>query len=126
MSNALIVITVVLIALVALAALRIEPHWCSKDGRRMIARAQLLPDRHQPTATWNEVRLFVDEDNILVHTRGRRASDLRGEYKVVGKSPSPPKKREIYILRGDKEVCVRIPTDSRAIATFEELLSRSN
>jgi len=125
-SNALIVITVVLIALVALAALRIEPHWCSKDGQRMIARAQLLPDHHQPSPTWNEVRLFVDEDNILVRTRGRRASDLRGEYKVVGKSPSPPKKREIYILRGDKEVCIRIPTDSRAIATFEELLSRSN
>ena len=126
MSNALIVITVILIALVALAALRIEPHWCSKDGQRMIARAQLLPDHHQPSPTWNEVRLFVDEDNILVRTRGRRASDLRGEYKVVGKSPSPPKKREIYILRGDKEVCIRIPTDSRAIATFEELLSRSN
>ena len=126
MSNALIVITVVLIALVALAALRIEPHWCSKDGQRMIARAQLLPDHHQPSPTWNEVRLFVDEDNILVRTRGRRASDLRGEYKVVGKSPSPPKKREIYILRGDKDVCVRIPTDSRAIATFEELLSRPN
>jgi hypothetical protein len=125
-SNALIVITVVLIALVALAALRIEPHWCSKDGQRMIARAQLLPDHHQPSPTWNEVRLFVDEDNILVRTRGRRASDLRGEYKVVGKSPSPPKKREIYILKGDKDVCVRIPTDSRAIATFEELLSRPN
>lgn len=126
MSNALIVIAVVLIALLALAALRIEPHWCSKDGRRMIARAQLLPDRHQPTTSWSEVRLFVDEDNILVRTRGRRASDLRGEYKVVGKSPSPPKKREIYILRGEKEVCIRIPTDSRAIATFEELLSRAN
>ena len=126
MSNALIVITVVLIALVALAALRIEPHWCSKDGQRMIARAQLLPDHHQPSPTWNEVRLFVDEDNILVRTRGRRASDLRGEYKVVGKSPSPPKKREIYILKGDKDVCVRIPTDSRAIATFEEMLSRPN
>jgi hypothetical protein len=125
-SNALIVITVVLIALVALAALRIEPHWCSKDGQRMIARAQLLPDHHQPSPTWNEVRLFVDEDNILVRTRGRRASDLRGDYKVVGKSPSPPKKREIYILKGDKDVCVRIPTDSRAIATFEELLSRPN
>ena len=92
----------------------------------MIARAQLLPDRHQPTTSWNEVRLFVDEDNILVRTRGRRASDLRGEYKVAGKSPSPPKKREIYILRGEKEVCIRIPTDSRAIATFEELLSRAN
>ena len=126
MSNALIVITVVLIALVALAALRIEPQWCSKDGQRMIARAQLLPDHHQPSPTWNEVRLFVDEDNILVRTRGRRASDLRGDYKVVGKSPSPPKKREIYILKGDKDVCVRIPTDSRAIATFEELLSRPN
>ena len=126
MSPALTVIAVVLIALLALAALRIEPHWCSKDGRRMIARAQLLPDRNQTIASWNEVRLFVDEDNILLRTRGRRGSDLRGEYKVVGKSSSPPKKRQIYILRGDKEVCIRIHTDSRAIATFEELLPQSN
>ena len=122
MSPALTVIAVVLIALLALAALRIEPHWCSKDGRRMIARAQLLPGRNQTTASWNEVRVFVDEDNIFLRTRGRRGSDLRGEYKVVGKSSSPPKKRQIYILKGDKEVCIRIPTDSRAIATFEELL----
>ena len=125
MSNALIVAAVLLIALLALAALRIEPHWCSKDGRRMIARAQLLPGRNQTTASWNEVRVFVDDDNILLRTRGRRGSDLRGEYKVVGKSSSPPKKRQIYILRGDKEVCIRIPTDSRAIITFDELLKGS-
>ena len=91
----------------------------------MIARAQLLPDRNQTTASWKEVRVFVDEDNILLRTRGRRGSDLRGEYKVVGKSSSPPKKRQIYILRGDKEVCIRIPTDSRAIITFDELLKGS-
>ena len=92
----------------------------------MIARAQLLPGRNQTTASWNEVRVFVDEDNIFLRTRGRRGSDLRGEYKVVGKSSSPPKKRQIYILKGDKEVCIRIPTDSRAIATFEELLPLAN
>ena len=51
-----------------------------------------------------------------------RATALRGEYRVVGKSPTPPKKREIYVLRGDQEVLIRIPKSSRAIMTFDELL----
>jgi hypothetical protein len=92
----------------------------------MIARAQLLPDPHQPASRWNEVRVFVNENTVILRTRGMRATGLRGEYRVVGKSPAPPKKQEIYILRGDEEVLIRIPRNSRAITTFEELLSSKN
>lgn len=120
------VVIVAFCGLLAWVAFRVEPHWCSKDGRRMIARAQLLPDPHQPAPRWNEVRVFVNENTVILRTRGMRATGLRGEYRVVGKSPAPPKKQEIYILRGDEEVLIRIPRNSRAITTFEELLSSKN
>ena len=120
------IVIVAICGLLAWVAFRVEPHWCSKDGRRMIARAQLLPDPHQPAPRWNEVRVFVNENTVILRTRGMRATGLRGEFRVVGKSPAPPKKQEIYILRGDEEVLIRIPRNSRAITTFEELLSSKN
>ncbi len=112
-------------SLLAWLAFRIEPHWCSKDGRRMIARAQRLPETQSSTTSWSEVRVFIDDGDVILRTRGMRAAGLPGEYRVVGKSPSPPKNREIYILRGEKEVFLRIPTDSRGVATLEELLERN-
>ena len=108
--------------LLAWAAFRIEPHWCSKDGSRMIARAQPLSQPNRSAARWNEVRVFVDDNTVVLRTRAMRATALRGEYRVVGKSPTPPKKQEIYVLRGDQEVLIRIPKSSRAIMTFDELL----
>lgn len=117
-------IIVVGAGLAAWAAFRIEPHWCSKDGRRMIARAQQLSQPQHSAPKWKEVRVFVDEDTVVLRTRAMRATGLRGDYRVVGKSPMPPKKQEIYVLRGEHEILIRIPKDSRAIKTFEELLNR--
>ena len=58
-----------------------------------------------------------------------RAEDERLDYAAntewSARVPSPPKKREIYILRGEKEVFLLIPTDSRGIATLEDLLERN-
>jgi hypothetical protein len=119
------VIIVVSGGLVAWTAFRIEPHWCSKDGRRMIARAQQLSQPHQSAPKWIEVRVFVDEDTVVLRTRAMRSTGMRGDYRVVGKSPMPPKKQEIYVLRGENEVLIRVPQDSRAIKTFEELLDRN-
>lgn len=117
------VVIVAFCGLLAWVAFRVEPHWCSKDGRRMIARAQQLPEAHKSAPRWNEVRVFVDDNTVILRTRGMRTTGLRGEYRVVGKSPAPPKKQEIYVLRSDKEVFIRIPKDSRAIKTFEALLN---
>lgn len=125
MSFALGLAALAVCGLLAWAAFRIEPHWCSKDGQRMIARAQERPKINHSSSSWSEVRVFVDDDVVILRTRGLRAAGLRGEYHVIGKSPEPPKKREIYILRGEKEVFLRIPTDSRGIATLEGLLNRN-
>ena len=119
------VVALAVFGILAWLAFRIEPHWCSKDGRRMIARAQRMPEPQSSPTSWSEARVFIDDNDVILRTRGRRAVGLRGEYRVVGKSPSPPKKREVYILRGEKEVFLRIPNDSRGIATLEDLLERN-
>ena len=92
----------------------------------MIARAQQLQKVRKSPFSWSEVRVFVDEEVVILRTRGMRAVGLRGEYQVIGKSPEPPSKREIYILRGEQEVFLRIPSDSRGVATLEGLLKRNS
>ena len=100
----------------------IEPHWASKDGRRMIARVQPLGDRDEPQGRWREMRAFIDGDIITLNSRGFTSFGLRGDYRVRGKSPHPPRRREIYILDGPQRVLLRVPSTSRAIAALDGLL----
>ncbi|MFM8856489.1 MAG: hypothetical protein ACKOI2_04665 [Actinomycetota bacterium] len=101
---------------------RLEPHWSSKDGRRMIARIQALGPQDNPEGTWKEVRILVDGDHLVVSARGPRAWKMRGRYRPIAKSPNPPTKREIYILQGETRVLLRIPSTSRAIDVIDGLL----
>lgn len=101
---------------------RHEPHWSSKDGRRMIARIQTLGPFDQPEGTWKEVRVLVDGDHLVVSARGPRAWKLRGRYRPLAKSPDPPAKREIYILQGETRILLRIPSASRAVVVLDGLL----
>jgi hypothetical protein len=101
---------------------RHDPHWSSKDGRRMIARIQALGPQDRPEGTWKEVRLLVDGDHLVVSARGPRTWKMRGRYRPIGKSPNPPTKREIYILQGESRVLLRVPSTSRAIVVIDSLI----
>jgi hypothetical protein len=101
---------------------RHEPHWSSKDGRRMIARVQSLGPQDQPDGTWKEVRVLVDGDHLVVSAKGPRAWKVRGRYRPVAKSPNPPHKREIYILQGEAKILLRIPASSRAVVVIDSLI----
>jgi hypothetical protein len=104
-------------------ALQLEPHWASKDGRRMIARVQPLGPRDEPDGRWRDMRIFIDGQNITLSTRGVGSSGLRGNYRAKGKSPEPPRRREIYILQGEHRVLLRVPSNSRAVAVLDGLLN---
>jgi hypothetical protein len=112
------------------AASRMEPHWASKDGERFIARVQVLGPHDVPDGAWREMRFLVDGRSLIAGSRGFRGARLRGHYSVVGKSPSPPKKKAIYVLSGPQRVLLRLPENSRAIphldAMLSERISRSN
>ena len=101
---------------------RIEPHWSSRDGHRMIARAQALGPFDVPEGTWKEVRAFIDGDLVHVTGRGPLGRRLRGRYRPVAKSQNPPARREIYILQGDLRILLRLPSSSRSIVVIDELM----
>lgn len=114
--------TIVLIGGLVWMAFKLEPHWASKDGRRMIARVQPLSSRGEPEGRWREMRVFVTGSTVTLSNRGLGSFALRGDYRVKGKSPEPPRRRAIYILEGDQHVLLRIPSNSRALVVLEDLL----
>lgn len=123
MSSALSTLfTVVLLGGLVWLAFQIEPHWVSKDGRKMIARVQPLSSQDQPDGRWREMRIFIDGTTITVNSRGLSSFGLRGTYRVAGKSPAPPRRREIYILNGERRILLRVPASSRAVPVLEALL----
>lgn len=103
----------------------IEPHWASKDGRRMIARVQPLGQRDEPDGRWREMRVAADGTTITLSSRGLGSLSLRGTYRVRGKSPQPPRRRAIYILEGERRILLRVPSNSRAVPVLDSLVTSS-
>jgi len=110
-------------------ATRIEPHWVSRDGERFVCNVQLIGPLGDPQTKYHEARIVVLSDGTLQVDEKRR---FRGHatqlWRMDAKSPSPPRGREIYLLRGrDSDgdpitLAVRLPTKSRAIATLDRML----
>jgi len=135
---------------------RIEPHWVSKNGERLICYGQGINPNRRPSGRWRELRISRASDDTL-EVRTRRGSlavdDMAGGdlmrltapfsrrrhvrqatyWKVAGPAPSPDNKRVIYMLDGNNDpnmpelIAIRLPTNSRAIPMLEELrLNRQN
>lgn len=88
----------------------------------MIARVQPLNSRDEPEGRWRDMRIFVDGTTITLNSRGFSSLGLRGNYRLKGKSPAPPRRREIYVLEGEQRALLRIPANSRAVPVLESLL----
>lgn len=107
-------------------AYRIEPHWASKDGTRMIARVQPLGPRGEPDGRWREMRVAVDGTTLTLSSRGLGSLSLRGTYRALGKSPQPPKRRVIYVLDGERRILLRIPSNSRAVSVLDATITSAS
>jgi len=105
---------------------RIEPHYVSKDGSRMVARMQGLGEFDLPEGRWREMRIRVDGGRLMVSARGARGMSLRGFYSVAGKSPEPPARREVYVLHGERKALLRVPSSSKAVAVLDAMITRSS
>lgn len=102
----------------------LEPHWAAKDGRRFMCRMQLVPlDVHERTR-WHDVKVSVDNRELYIFARSRRASDLRGTWRVVGAVDDSVKKRRIFELRNanDDAASLRVPVKSRCVPVLDELV----
>lgn len=99
----------------------IEPHWVAKDGQRFIAKACRLTAEGS-TGRWREARFTITFDGDLeVRPRGISPGGLRGRFRVVGRTANPPKKLQVYLLRGESELLLRVPATSRAVPELDRI-----
>ena len=107
---------------------RIEAHWVSRDGSRMIVVAhEVRKDDTSPSGSLKELRIDVLPGALSVTRRhlGRRRQYL---YRVAGAVQNPPKGKRQYLLSphdGNPEQpdwVVRMPESSRAVAIFDQRL----
>ena len=106
-------------------ALRMEPHWVSKDGRRFTCRVQLIGRHDVPEGRWREMRALVDGDDVWITARGPLHRSLQGRYRVVGRSPLPSAGKVVWLLAGDAQrIVLRVPERSRAVDVVDGLVRR--
>lgn len=106
-------------------ALWMEPHWASKDGKRFICRAQLLTGPSDPAGRWREVRGYIEDGRVVVRARSPLGGSLSGTWSMRSRGDIDRRKRYVYLLgrdSDDKQLALRIPDNSKARPTFDELL----
>jgi hypothetical protein len=148
--SALVLIGVLVVcALMLWLSYKIEPHWVSKNGDRLICYGQALSRTGASTGRWRELRINrINDDTVEVRTRrgslavetpsgnpiritsafGRQRHIRKATYwKVAGQSPSPMRNRVLYMLDGNNEpsmpdmIAIRVPANSKAIPMLESL-----
>lgn len=148
MASFLLFVGVVGVCLLMLwASHKMEPHWVSKDGERMICFGQGLQRGGQTIGRWRELRINkVREDTVEV--RPRRGSLSNGSstgaagllkrrvpkasyWTVAGPVETPLRNRVMYILDGNNEpdlpdlIAIRLPAKSRAIPMLEAMTNNA-
>lgn len=127
----------VLLALVVCLAIgyvgyRIEPHHVSKDGKRFLSIGQWISTHGDPEGRKREVWVRVLPDGQLQIDSKRRMHREVTNWSLEGKSPEPPPKREVYVLRTVsslgtlQRMTLKLPAKSRAVKTLDGLLPRTS
>jgi hypothetical protein len=102
----------------------LEPHWSSRDGTRFMCRMQLHPHDANERTRWTDVKVSVQEDELLVYARSRRSRSHRGVWRVVGANDDPERRRRIYEVRStnDDGASLRVPSNSRCVPVLDALV----
>lgn len=130
-------------------AYKLEPHWVSRDGQRVVCYGQALDKRGAPQGRWRELRVTKVKSNT-VEVRLRRGSlvvdrhtkstglSLAGDivrrrgkrpsyWRVAGQTPDPPRKKVVYLLNSPNDqdlpemLAIRMPANSKAIPMLESV-----
>lgn len=129
---------------------KMEPHWVSKDGERMICYGQALTRGGQPIGRWRELRISkirndtlevrprrgtLSADNVPRGTMGvasgmiKRRGPKASYWKLVGQTETPLRNRVMYILDGNSDpslpdlIAIRLPAKSKAIPMLEAMVA---
>jgi hypothetical protein len=123
------------LAIVVCAALvylgyRIEPHHVSKDGSRFLTSGQWLSSEGQPQGRRREVWVRVIADGQLQIDVKRHMRHDVTHWTIEGKSPEPPPRSAVYVLRtltrtgATQRMTVKLPAKSRAVGILDEAIAR--
>lgn len=107
-------------------AFRIEPHWSRRDGTRFTCRVQPLTHDLASEGTWREMRATIVDRRLVLSSRGLRAVRLGGTYAVVARSPSPPRKRAVFLVRSETvQMALRVPASSPSVAALDAIAEQA-
>jgi len=104
----------------------LEPHWSSQDGRKFMCRMleQSVDADNSTRARWHDVKVGIDDDELLVYARARRSASLRGTWKICGATDDSKKQRRLYEVRASDggAAVIRVPMRSRCVPVLDALV----
>ena len=110
---------------------RIEPHHISKDGRRFLCTGQWISADGDNDGRKREVWVsLLGSGQLQVDVKRRLHHDVT-MWAIEGKSPAPPPKREVYVLRTTNalgttdRMTIKVPAKSRAAELLDAMLPSS-
>ncbi|MFT3854152.1 MAG: hypothetical protein QM733_15625 [Ilumatobacteraceae bacterium] len=126
-----VVVPLVVVVLMYWLSLRIEPHWVSKDGHRFITTVQAITGHGEPEGRPKEAKVLVlPNDRLQLSQRRFLAKSLNEQWRVAGKSPTPPKRKAVYLLHAADDdgaggqLALKLPDNSRAVPILDEIVAR--
>lgn len=111
-------------------ALKIEPHWVSRDGRRMLCMGQLLDTTGTPRGRWRETRVIIPTSGQLQVDQKRLLKRSTSFWSLEQQAPpsSPRTRKAVFLLRGHDAdgsaalLALKLPANSRAVPLLQERL----
>lgn len=110
-------------------AYRMEPHYSSKDGHHFLSNAQEMVDG-TTTSRKRETRVTVMPDGLLLVAHKRLGRRSTNRYRLVGRSPEPPKNLHVYVAQEvadgsllPTQLLIRVPVKSRVVPVLDALLA---
>jgi hypothetical protein len=108
---------------------RLEPHHVSKDGSRFLSSGQWISSGGDPAGRRREVWVRVlPGGQLQVDVKRRMRHDVT-HWSIEGKSPDPPPRRAVYVLRSidhrgtTQRMTIKVPAKSRAIGILDEAIA---
>lgn len=111
-------------------AVKIEPHWVSKDGTRFLTVGQRMDVRGERLGRWREMRVRIARNGQIEVEEKRFMRRHASFWTVEAESPEPPRRKAVFVLRGHDTagaevlLALRLPARSRAVETLRPLLRR--
>ncbi|MEN9504844.1 MAG: hypothetical protein RI958_770 [Actinomycetota bacterium] len=116
-----LVLAIGAMAAMAWLGLRIEPHWVSKDGRRILCMGQVISPTGESITRWRETKVFLAAGRQVQVEQKRRLRRRSSSWTIEAESAAPPRRRAVFVVRGHDidgspaMMALKMPANSRAV-----------